>query len=234
MVNHYTVSKKRRHTDAYTPGGEMGKRPDYATIVYCNLIRKKYKDAAIVAGGIEASLRRLAHYDYWSNKLKHSILVDAQADIVIYGMGEHAIVEIADALQSGIDIKDLSFIHGTVYKARNLEHLYEDYIELPSYDALQEDKLNYARSFKIQYDNTDHITAKILVEKYKDYQYVIQNPPAEPLMEQEYPHSRYPSGCTEKRNGSQRQSAHSVCQQICGKQQLLEEFHRYEQSYRRQ
>lgn len=148
MVNHYTVSKKRRHTDAYTPGGEMGKRPDYATIVYCNLIRKKYKDAAIVAGGIEASLRRLAHYDYWSNKLKHSILVDAQADIVIYGMGEHAIVEIADALQSGIDIKDLSFIHGTVYKARNLEHLYEDYIELPSYDALQEDKLNYARSFK--------------------------------------------------------------------------------------
>lgn len=185
MVNHYTVSKKRRHTDAYTPGGEMGKRPDYATIVYCNLIRKKYKDAAIVAGGIEASLRRLAHYDYWSNKLKHSILVDAQADIVIYGMGEHAIVEIADALQSGIDIKDLSFIHGTVYKARNLEHLYEDYIELPSYDALQEDKLNYARSFKIQYDNTDYITAKILVEKYKDYQYVIQNPPAEPLMEQE-------------------------------------------------
>mgnify|MGYP000527300998 FL=1 len=185
MVNHYTVSKKRRHTDAYTPGGEMGKRPDYATIVYCNLIRKKYKDAAIVAGGIEASLRRLAHYDYWSNKLKHSILVDAQADIVIYGMGEHAIVEIADALQSGIDIKDLSFIHGTVYKARNLEHLYEDYIELPSYDALQEDKLNYVRSFKIQYDNTDHITAKILVEKYKDYQYVIQNPPAEPLMEQE-------------------------------------------------
>lgn len=184
-MNHYTVSKKRRHTDAYTPGGEMGKRPDYATIVYCNLIRKKYKDAAIVAGGIEASLRRLAHYDYWSNKLKHSILVDAQADIVIYGMGEHAIVEIADALQSGIDIKDLSFIHGTVYKARNLEHLYEDYIELPSYDALQEDKLNYARSFKIQYDNTDHITAKILVEKYKDYQYVIQNPPAEPLMEQE-------------------------------------------------
>ena len=185
MVNHYTVSKKRRHTDAYTPGGEMGKRPDYATIVYCNLIRKKYKDAAIVAGGIEASLRRLAHYDYWFNKLKHSILVDAQADIVIYGMGEHAIVEIADALQSGIDIKDLSFIHGTVYKARNLEHLYEDYIELPSYDALQEDKLNYARSFKILYDNTDHITAKILVEKYKDYQYVIQNPPAEPLTEQE-------------------------------------------------
>ena len=185
MVNHYTVSKKRRHTDAYTPGGEMGKRPDYATIVYCNLIRKKYKDAAIVAGGIEASLRRLAHYDYWFNKLKHSILVDAQADIVIYGMGEHAIVEIADALQSGIDIKDLSFIHGTVYKARNLEHLYEDYIELPSYDALQEDKLNYARSFKIQYDNTDQINAKILVEKYKDYQYVIQNPPAEPLTEQE-------------------------------------------------
>lgn len=185
MVNHYSVSKKRRKEDAYTPGGKMGMRPDYATIVYCNLIRKKYKDASIIAGGIEASLRRLAHYDYWSNKLKHSILVDAQADMVVYGMGEHAIVEVADALQSGIDIKDLSFIQGTVYKSKNLDHLYEDYIELPSYQELQEDKIQYARSFQIQYDNTDAVTAKILVEKYSDHQYVIQNPPALPLTQME-------------------------------------------------
>ena len=181
MVNHYSVSKKRRQTDAYTPGGQMGKRPDYATVVYCNLIRKKYKEVAIIAGGIEASLRRLAHYDYWSNKLKHSILIDSQADIVIYGMGENAIVEVADALDSGINVRDISFVRGTVYKAKNLEHIYEESIQLPSYKELCEDKLNYARSFKIQYDNTDTITAKILIESYGEHQYVIQNPPAKLL-----------------------------------------------------
>ena len=105
MVNHYSVSKKRRQQDSYTPGGVMGKRPDYATIVYCNLIRSVYKDSAIIIGGIEASLRRLAHYDYWSNRLKRSILLDSQADLISYGMGEHSIVEIADALNSGIDVK---------------------------------------------------------------------------------------------------------------------------------
>ena len=99
MVNHYSVSKKRRKEDSYTPGGVMGKRPDYAVVVYCNLIRSAYKDVPIIAGGIEASLRRLAHYDYWSNKMKRSILLDAQADIISYGMGEHSIVEIADAMQ---------------------------------------------------------------------------------------------------------------------------------------
>lgn len=182
MVNHYSVSKKKRKNDAYTPGGVMGKRPDYATVVYCNLIRRKYKDIPIIIGGIEASLRRLAHYDYWSNRLKHSIIVDSQADILIYGMGEKAIVEVADALDSGIAVKDISFIKGTVYKSKACDGIY-DYIELPGYNELLADKLNYARSFKIQYDNTDYFTAKTLVEKYNDHQYVIQNPPAEPLSE---------------------------------------------------
>lgn len=184
MVNHYSVSKKKRANDSYTPGGEMGKRPDYATVVYCNLIRRRYKDIPIIIGGIEASLRRLAHYDYWSNRLKHSILIDSQADILVFGMGEKATVEVADALNSGIDVKDISFVEGTAYRCKNIEHL-RDYIELPSYDELTADKLNYAKSFKLQYENTDHFVAKQLVEKYNDHSYVVQNKPAAPLTERE-------------------------------------------------
>ena len=184
MVNHYTVNKKHRHTDAYTPGGVMGKRPDYATIVYCNLIKQTYKEVPIIIGGIEASLRRLAHYDYWSDKIKHSILIDSGADIISYGMGEHSIVEIADALNSGIDVTDITFIKGTVYKAKSLDNLY-DYIELPDYDDICENKKTYAESFYTQYVNTDPFTAKILVEKYKEKLYVVQNPPAMPLTTQE-------------------------------------------------
>ena len=184
MVNHYTVNKKHRHTDAYTPGGVMGKRPDYATIVYCNLIKQTYKDVPIIIGGIEASLRRLAHYDYWSDKIKHSILIDSGADIISYGMGEHSIVEIADALNSGIDITDITFIKGTVYKAKSLDNLY-DYIELPDYDDICENKKTYAESFYTQYVNTDPFTAKTLVEKYKEKLYVVQNPPAMLLTTQE-------------------------------------------------
>lgn len=184
MVNHYTVNKKHRHTDAYTPGGVMGKRPDYATIVYCNLIKQTYKDVPIIIGGIEASLRRLAHYDYWSDKIKHSILIDSGADIISYGMGEHSIVEIADALNSGIDITDITFIKGTVYKAKSLDNLY-DYIELPDYDDICENKKTYAESFYTQYVNTDPFTAKTLVEKYKEKLYVVQNPPTMPLTTQE-------------------------------------------------
>ncbi|MCM1398145.1 MAG: YgiQ family radical SAM protein [Clostridium sp.] len=184
MVNHYSVSKKRRTQDAYTPGGVMGKRPDYATVVYCNLIRRKYKDVPIVIGGIEASLRRLAHYDYWSNHMKHSILVDSQADILIFGMGEKAIIEVAEALDSGIDARDITFIDGTAYRTKTIDHL-RDYITLPDYDMLLADKLNYAKSFQLQYDNTDHYTAKTLVEKYNDHMYVVQNRPAAPLTENE-------------------------------------------------
>ena len=184
MVNHYTVSKKRRHNDAYTPGGVIGKRPDHATVVYCNLIRKKYKDCPIIIGGIEASLRRLAHYDYWSDSLKRSILLDSQADLISYGMGEHSIVEIADALDSGLRVEDITFIDGTVYKTRKAEDIY-DYLLLPSYEELKADKLNYARSFFIQYQNTDPFTGRRLVEPYDNGVYVVQNPAAKPLTELE-------------------------------------------------
>ncbi len=184
MVNHYSVSKKRRQTDAYTPGGIIGKRPDYATIVYCNYIRRVYKDCPIIIGGIEASLRRMAHYDYWSNKLKRSILLDSQADLISYGMGERSIVEIADALQAGIDVKDITFIDGTVFKTKTLESVY-DAVILPSYEQLLADKMNYARSFYTQYCNTDAFSGKRLVEPYGEHLYVVQNPPAKPLSMQE-------------------------------------------------
>ena len=180
MVNHYTVNKKRRHSDAFSPGGVMGLRPDYATIVYCNLIKQVYKSTPIILGGIEASLRRLSHYDYWSDKVKHSVLIDSGADIISYGMGEHSIVEIADALNAGIDVKDITYINGTVYKTKTLDNL-SDYINLPSYDEIVKDKRIYAESFYTQYKNTDPFTAKILVEKAKEKLYVVQNPPAKPL-----------------------------------------------------
>lgn len=180
MVNHYTVNKKRRSQDAYTPGGVAGKRPDYATIVYCNLIKRVYKNSPILIGGIEASLRRLAHYDYWSDKLRRSILIDSNADILMYGMGELAIVALAEALDSGLSAEDITFVPGTVYKAKSTEHVV-DGITLPDYDALVKDKREYARSFGIQYLNTDFATAHPLIEKYGDKQYVIQNPPSRPL-----------------------------------------------------
>lgn len=180
MVNHYYVSKKHRTSDAYTPGGVIGKRPDHATVVYSNLIRKKYRTIPIIIGGIEASLRRMAHYDYWDNKFKRSILLDSQANLISYGMGEKSIVEIADALNSGIDIKDITYIKGTVYKTKDISLAY-DSIVLPSYVDMKENKLEYAKSFKIQYDNTDPFTGNVLVEPYPNGMYVIQNPPQEPL-----------------------------------------------------
>ncbi|MBO6016041.1 MAG: YgiQ family radical SAM protein [Lachnospiraceae bacterium] len=183
-VNHYYVSKKRRETDAYTPGGEIGKRPDRATIVYGNLIRRTYKDVPIILGGIEASLRRLAHYDYWSDSFKRSVLLDSGADLISYGMGEKSIVEIAEALDSGIDISDITFIKGTVYKTKDLSGVY-DALHLPDFESMKRDKLLYAKSFKQQYDNTDPITGKQLVEKYSDHLYVVQNPPQEALTMQE-------------------------------------------------
>lgn len=184
MVNHYSVSKKRRQSDAFTPGGVIGRRPDYATIVYCNLIRQTYKKTPIIIGGIEASLRRLAHYDYWSNQLKRSILLDSGADLLSYGMGERSIVEIADALNSGIAIEDLTFIDGTVYKTRSLENVY-DAVALPSYQELKADKKTYADSFYVQYCNTDPFTGKRLTEAYSEHQFVVQNPPAKPLSQAE-------------------------------------------------
>ena len=185
MVNHYSVAKRRRGYDYFSPGSKAGLRPDYATTVYCNLIRRTYRKKPILIGGIEASLRRLAHYDYWSDKLKRSILLDSQADILMYGMGERSIVELADALDSGLDIHDITFIRGTVYKASSTENLYDDYITLPTWSELNADKRNYAESFYKQYCNTDPFIAKTLVEPYDDRTLVIQNPPQEPLTQQE-------------------------------------------------
>ena len=184
MVNHYSVSKKRRTTDAFTPGGVMGKRPDYATVVYCNLIRQTYKKTPIIIGGIEASLRRMAHYDYWSNKLKRSILLDSGADLISYGMGERSVVEIAEALDSGLAVEDITYIDGTVCKVKSLDAVY-DAIVLESFEDLQKDKLNYARSFYKQYCNTDPFSGKRLVEPYSSKLYVVQNPPAKPLTQSE-------------------------------------------------
>lgn len=184
MVNHYTVARKRRREDAYSPGGEAGLRPNHAAVVYANLIRRTYKKAPIVLGGIEASLRRLAHYDYWSDKLKRSILLDSGADLVSFGMGEHSVVEIADALDAGLSIADLTFIDGTAYRASSLEHVY-DAETLPSFPEMQADKLAYARSFATQYKNSDPFTGKRLVEPYSDHEFVVQNPPAAPLTQSE-------------------------------------------------
>ena len=195
MVNHYSVSKKRRRTDAFTPGGVIGKRPDYATVVYSNLIRQVYKKTPIILGGIEASLRRLAHYDYWSDRLKRSVLLDSGADLISYGMGERSIVEIAEALESGIDIKDITFIPGTVYRTKSLESVY-DAISLPEYEEMKREKLAYARSFYTQYKNTDPFTGKRMIEPYNEHLYVVQNPPSMPLDESEmdqvygYPYRR--------------------------------------------
>lgn len=184
MVNHYSVSKKRRKADAFSPGGVMGKRPDNATIVYCNLIRQAFRHKPIIIGGIEASLRRMAHYDYWSDSLKRSILLDSGADLISYGMGERSVVEIADALKSGIAVSDITFINGTVFKTRRIEDVY-DYELLPSYDELKDDKLNYARSFYTQYCNTDPFSGKRLAEPYGGSLYIVQNPPAAPLTQAE-------------------------------------------------
>ena len=184
MVNHYSVSKKRRKTDAYTPGGEMGKRPDYACVVYGNLIRQTYKKTPIILGGIEASLRRMAHYDYWSDKLKRSVLLDSGADVISYGMGEHSIIELAEALDAGIPVEDITYIAGTVVKAKSLDSIYDAEL-LPSFEDLKADKMNYARSFYTQYLNTDAFNGKRLVEPYSEHLYVVQNPPATPLTQME-------------------------------------------------
>ena len=184
MVNHYYVSGKHRQTDAYSPGGEPYKRPDHAAVVYSNLIRRTYKDCPVILGGIEASLRRMAHYDYWSDSFKRSILLDSQADLISYGMGEKSIVEIADALAAGIAVKDITFIAGTVYKTGNIEGIYNGK-RLPCFEDMKADPAKYAQSFQIQYHNTDPFTGQTLIEEYANGLYVVQNPPSKPLTMQE-------------------------------------------------
>jgi len=183
MVNHYTVSKKRRNKDYYTPNGEMGKRPDRATIIYSQMIRRYFSDVPIIIGGVEASLRRLAHYDYWDDAVRRSILLDAHADLLIYGMADNTIVEVAEALASGLDVKDITYISGTVWKTKDISKVYLPKV-LPSYDEIINDKRKYADSFKIQHDNIDAIVSKLLVEPYQNW-YVVQNKPAFPLRQEE-------------------------------------------------
>ena len=180
MVNHYTVAKRKRRQDLYTPGGKMGARPDHACVVYGNLIRRTFKHTPIILGGIEASLRRLAHYDYWSDSLKRSILLDSGADMLVYGMGEHAMVEVACALEGGLDVQDLCFIAGTCFRTRTLQGVY-DPVTLPSWEALRADKRAYAESFGMQLEHLNPYTARPLVEEYPHSVYVVQNPPALPL-----------------------------------------------------
>ena len=163
MVNHYSVNKRRRDKDYYTDDGVMGKRPDRATIVYTQKLRKLFPNVPIIIGGVEASLRRLGHYDYWDDKVRRSILIDSQADLLLYGMGERTIVETADSLNAGIAAKDITFIKVSCYKTKDIS-LLDDYILLPSFEEIKNDKYKYAKSFKAQHDNIDAITAKMLIE----------------------------------------------------------------------
>jgi len=191
MVNHYTVAGKHRHEDAYSPNGETGHRPDRAVIVYCNLIRRKYKKTPIVIGGIEASLRRMGHYDYWSDSVRRSILLESGADLISYGMGEHSIVEIADALAGGLRVQDITFIRGTVYKTRDLASLTDEAagaegtVRLPDFETICQDKRAFADSVRIQYENTDPFSAHRMFEAYDGKTFVVQNPPSMPLTQME-------------------------------------------------
>ena len=180
MVNHYTVSKRFRSKDSFSPGGKTGLRPDRATIVYTNLIRQAYKKMPIIIGGVEASLRRFAHYDYWSDKVRKSILIDSTADLLVYGMGENQIVEIANNLNDGLDIEYIRHIPGTCYIIDDLDNLYDDYRVISSFEEIHENKRNFARAFRIQYEEQDPVTGKVLVQKHRA-KYLVQNPPTMPL-----------------------------------------------------
>lgn len=179
MVCHYTSSKKRRSNDYYTPGGKAGKRPDRATIVYSNMVRQAFPHIPVAIGGIEASLRRAAHYDYWSNKVRHSILTDSGADILMYGMGELSSVQIADALNAGIPVSEITYVDGTCYRTNSLDNVY-DYIEMPSYQEVCSDKKKYCRAFMLQMEEADGIRGKRLVQGYEKG-YIVINPPSAPL-----------------------------------------------------
>jgi uncharacterized radical SAM protein YgiQ len=179
MLNKFTAAKKYRSTDNYSPGGKAGCRPDRATIVYCNRIREIWKNIPIIVGGIEASLRRFAHYDYWSNTVRRSILIDSRADLLVYGMGEKQILEIAEQLQQGINVSDIRNVQGTCYKIDSIEHVW-DYLEIPSYEEVVADKQSFNQAFKIQYQEQDAIRGKTIVQNHGEY-LVVQNPPALPL-----------------------------------------------------
>lgn len=188
MVNNYSVFKHRRRVDEYSPGGKAGLRPDRALTVYANRAREAYKGVPVIIGGLEASLRRMGHYDYWSDKVRRSVLLDSKADLLIYGMGEKTVVEIAEALDSGLDVSQITWIRGTCYRTNSegLENLImEDCIRLPSFEEINESKKAYAHSFRLQHDNMDAVTAKTLIEEYPGNSFVVQNPPQYPLEREE-------------------------------------------------
>ncbi len=184
MVNHYTAAKKLRHDDMYSPGGKAGFRPDRATIVYCNRVREAFGDIPIIIGGIEASLRRFSHYDYWSDKVRRSILVDSRADLLIYGMGEKPIVEIADALDKGTPIKEITNVRGTCYLTKEAPAAGDNIKYVPSFEETRDDKRKYAESVRIESEEQDGIRGKVLVQKHID-RYLVQNPPTLPLTQKE-------------------------------------------------
>ena len=184
MVAHYTVSKKKRSYDYYSAGGKMGARPDRAVIVYSNRIREAYGDVPIIIGGLEASLRRFAHYDYWDDRVRRSILVDSRADMISYGMGEKSILRIAELLDRGVPIKKIRDVRGTAYLAKRGDQVHFDSLELGDYDTLKSDKSAYARAFGVQYKNTDSVRGKALIEYYGD-KMLVQNPPMPPLEREE-------------------------------------------------
>ncbi|MBD7910327.1 YgiQ family radical SAM protein [Clostridium cibarium] len=183
MVNHYTAAKKKRHDDLYSPGGKSGFRPDRAVIVYCNRIREAFKDIPIVIGGIEASLRRFAHYDYWSNKVRRSILLDSKADLLIYGMGEKTIIQIAELFKYGATISNMTSIKGTCYLTKDIEKL-DNYIICPSYEDVANNKDSYGEAYKIQYYEQDNIRGKGIIQKHGD-RYLVQNSPQDSLTNEE-------------------------------------------------
>jgi len=182
MVNHYTASKKKRSDDAYAPGNKAGQRPDRATIVYCNKIREAFGDIPILIGGVEASLRRFAHYDYWDDKIRRSILFDSRADILMYGMGEKQIVELANRLRDGVNVKDIKDVPGTCFISDSPD--FENSEIIPSFEDCVESKKKYAESCRIQYYEQNPYTGKVLIQKHND-KYLIQNPPMSPLTTKE-------------------------------------------------
>lgn len=180
MVANYTVAKRKRDYDYYSPGGRAGLRPDRAVIVYCNKLREAFGEIPVIIGGIEASLRRFAHYDYWENKLRRSILLDSGADLLSYGMGERSILRIAQLLEKGVPVKKIRDVPGTAVICPRDWRPKENFTMLPSYKELLEDKQKYARSFKMQYANCDPVGGKILCELYEEG-LLVQNPPSAPL-----------------------------------------------------
>lgn len=184
MVNHYSVFRHRRKRDVYSPGGKAGRRPDRAVIVYSNRAREAYKDVPVIIGGLEASLRRFGHYDYWDDKVRRSILMDSRADILIYGMGERAVVEIAEALDSGLNVRDITWIKGTCVRCKSPD-IYDSDVVLPDFAAISSSRDEYCRSFAMQYRSNDSVSGERFIERYDNNYCIVQNPPQEPMEREE-------------------------------------------------